>query len=307
MPGMGKSTSLCDSWDESLLRAKIKQLSEVKSIELSATRCGGAKKSLQIRKYPASAARLMRFLNDLFDARQSATGVDHMQNLRKSFRALKGIADYKLRDHRKFYPWGFAMNGQTSRLEAVRQIIYAAEIARIIETGTFRGTTAEWFAQFGLPVETVEADERFFAFSKARLSKFGNVGIHLDSSTSFLAGRLAHANRNERVLFYLDAHWENSLPLRDELQIIFAHHPNSVIVIDDFNVRDDDGYHYDNYGPDRALTLEYIENSNLPAYHAFYPATPSKQETGMRSGWIVLTPDPGIAQRLRTIALLRDV
>lgn len=230
-----------------------------------------------------------------------------MQKLRKSFRALKGIADYRSRDHRKFYPWGFAMNGQTSRLEAVRQIIFAADIARIIETGTFRGTTTEWFAQFGLPVETVETDNRFFSFSKARLSRFPNVAIHLGSSVPFLRLRLAGADINDRMLFYLDAHWENSLPLREELQIIFAHHPNSVIVIDDFKVRDDDGYHYDDYGPDRALTLDYVDKSNLPAYHAFYPATPSKQETGMRSGWIVLTPAPAIAERLRTIALLRDI
>jgi hypothetical protein len=199
------------------------------------------------------------------------------------------------------------MNGQTSRLEAVRQIIFAADIASIIETGTYRGTTTEWFAQFGLPVDTVETDKRFFSFSKARLSGFPNVAIHLGSSVPFLTRRLAGANMNDRVLFYLDAHWENSLPLREELQIIFAHRPNSVIVIDDFKVRDDDGYHYDDYGPDRALTLDYVERSNLPAYHAFYPATPSKQETGARSGWIVLTPDPAVAERLRTIALLRDI
>ncbi|WKA30616.1 O-methyltransferase [Bradyrhizobium roseum] len=240
-------------------------------------------------------------------AMPSATGPDRMQNLRKNIRTLIGIADHKSRDHRKFYPWGFAMNGQTSRLEAVRQMIFAAEIARIIETGTYRGTTTEWFAQFGLPVETVETDERVFAFSKARLSRFPNVAIHLGSSVPFLRSRLADANINDRVLFYLDAHWENSLPLREELQIIFTHHPNSVIVIDDFQVRDDNGYHYDDYGPDRALTLDYVERSNLPAYHAFYPATPSEQETGARSGWIVLTPDPAIAERLRTIPLLRTI
>lgn len=248
-----------------------------------------------------------KFYNDLSDVRQSATSVDHMEYLRKRFRTLKGRADYAFRDHRKFYPWGFAMNGQTSRLEAVRQIIYAAEIDRIIETGTFRGTTTEWFAQFGLPVETVETDERFFSFSKARLSKFSNVELHLDSSVSFLADNLTRTNMNDRVLFYLDAHWENNLPLRDELQIIFANHTNSVIVIDDFNVLDDPGYNYDNYGPDKALTLDYVDRSNLPAHYAFYPATPSKQETGMKSGWIVLTPDPDIAARLRTIVLLRDV
>src|SRR4051794_40359735 len=127
--------------------------------------------------------------------------VDHMNYLRKRIRALKGLADYALRDHRKFYPWGFAMNGQTSRLEAVRQIIHAAEINRIVETGTFRGTTTEWFAQFGLPVETVETDERFFSFAKARLSKFSNVEVHQDSSVSFLARRLPHTDPSDRVLF----------------------------------------------------------------------------------------------------------
>jgi hypothetical protein len=230
-----------------------------------------------------------------------------MDFLRKRIRALKGLTDYALRDHRKFYPWGFAMNGQTSRLEAVRQIIYAAGIDRIIETGTFRGTTTEWFAQFGLPVETVETDQRFFSFAKARLSKFSNVEVRLDSSVSFLVKRLTHVDPRDRVLFYLDAHWENSLPLREELQVIFVNHTNSVVVIDDFNVRDDTGYSYDNYGPDKALTLEYINNSNLPSHHAFYPATPAKQETGMKSGWIVLTPMPDIAEILRALALLRGV
>jgi hypothetical protein len=244
---------------------------------------------------------------DISNLRQSAMNAARMKDLRKRVRKLKGLADYASRDHRKFYPWGFAMNGQTSRLEAVRQIIYASGITRIVETGTFRGTTTEWFAQFGLPVETVEADERFFSFSKARLSKFRNVELYLDSSVSFLADRVKNANISDRVLFYLDAHWENNLPLRDELQIIFANHVNAVILIDDFNVLDDVGYNYDNYGPDRALTLDYIARSNLPAHYAFYPATPSNQETGMKSGWIVLTPNPDIAERLRTIALLRSV
>jgi predicted O-methyltransferase YrrM len=230
-----------------------------------------------------------------------------MDYLRKRIRELKGLTDYALRDHRKFYPWGFAMNGQTSRLEAVRQIIFAAGIDRIIETGTFRGTTTEWFAQFGLPVETVETDRRFFSFAKARLSRFSNTEAHLDSSVPFLIKTLSHADRRDRILFYLDAHWENSLPLREELQVIFANHTNSIVVIDDFNVRDDTGYSYDNYGPDKALTLEYIENSNLPPYYAFYPATPAKQETGMKSGWIVLTPEPDIARILRTLAVLRGI
>jgi predicted O-methyltransferase YrrM len=91
-----------------------------------------------------------------------------------SLQTLAGFIDFRSRDYRKFYPWGFAMNDQTARLEATRQIIFALKIRRIIETGTFRGTTTEWFSQFGLPVETVEVNKRYFAFAKARLKKFAN-------------------------------------------------------------------------------------------------------------------------------------
>ena len=58
----------------------------------------------------------------------------------------KGLFDYRSKDHRKFYPWTFAMNGQTARLETTRQIIVNLKIERIIETGTYRGTTTEWMS-----------------------------------------------------------------------------------------------------------------------------------------------------------------
>src|SRR6266849_1141292 len=121
------------------------------------------------------------------------------------------------------------MNGQTSRLEATRQIIHALKITNIIETGTYRGTTAEWFSQFGLPVETVECHPRFAKFSQMRLSKFPNVTLVVDSSISFLKKRISDniCRKDARQLFYLDSHWENYLPLRDELQLIFNHYSNA--------------------------------------------------------------------------------
>src|SRR5437016_6323101 len=91
-------------------------------------------------------------------------------------RAL-GLLDYHSRSKGKFYPWGFAMNGMTSRLEATRQIIYGLQIEMIVEAGAFRGTTAEWFAQFGLPFETIEVMERYFAFAQARLAPYKNAKI----------------------------------------------------------------------------------------------------------------------------------
>jgi hypothetical protein len=224
-----------------------------------------------------------------------------------NIQTLKGLRDYWRKKTYDFYPWGFAMNGQTSRLEATRQIIFSLKIERIIETGTFRGTTTEWFGQFGLPVESIENNDRFFAFSKARLSKFENVHIFLDSSVNFLKRKVTtDAALNDICLFYLDSHWENHLPLREELELVFRNYTRAVVLIDDFKVEDDPGYGYDNYGSGKALTLEYVAASSIPELARFFPSTPSREETGARRGWVVLAANEGIAALLRTISLLRE-
>jgi hypothetical protein len=219
--------------------------------------------------------------------------------------SLAGLIDYWTRHHRKFFPWGFAMNGQTSRLETTRQIIYALDIMQIVETGTFRGTTTEWFAQFGLPVESVEAHPRYHAFSAARLRKKANVKLYLDSSVAFLKDRVGRTIRDTRQLFYLDAHWENCLPLREELESIFENYRNAIVVIDDFNVEDDPGYGFDSYGPEKTLNLDLLRRCNVPPMFIFYPATRSDQETGMRRGWAVITTNAEMARKLKSIVLLR--
>jgi hypothetical protein len=225
-----------------------------------------------------------------------------------NLKSLAGLADYWSRDHRKFYPWGFAMNGQTSRLEATRQIIHALDIEQIVETGTFRGTTTEWFAQFGIPVETVEAHPRYYSFAKARLRRYENVRIYFESSVSFLKNRIRRTKKNEIAgLFYLDAHWEHYLPLREELELIFGYYKNAVVLIDDFNVHDDPGYGFDNYGPDKTLNFEHLKECKMPPLFAFYPSTPSQEETGMKRGWTVITINADMALKLRSIVLLRSV
>jgi hypothetical protein len=50
---------------------------------------------------------------------------------------------------------------------------------------------------------------------------------------------------NDPTLFYLDAHWEEYLPLRDELQLIYNNFPRAVVLVDDFKVDDDLGYGFD--------------------------------------------------------------
>jgi hypothetical protein len=220
----------------------------------------------------------------------------------------RGLIDYYSGLKGKFYPWGFAMNGMTSRLETLRQIIYACKIDRIIETGTFRGTTAEWFAQFGLPLETVEISERFYVFSRERLKRFPNVEIFHDSSVPYLSRRISErkADPESHQLFYLDSHWQDHLPLREELELIFHNYKRSIVVIDDFKVEDDAGYGFDSYSPEKTISLDYVQSIGLPGLRFFYPRTASSEETGARRGWVAIVNDASLAAILGNIQLLRS-
>lgn len=207
--------------------------------------------------------------------------------------------------HQDYYPFGFAMNSQTARLEATRQIIHRCGIRQIVETGTYRGTTTEWFSGFGLPVQTVESDPKAYAFAKLRLARLPNVHIALGNSVDVLKRLTAELDTTLPTLFYLDAHWFNYLPLHDELQLILQAFTAPVVLIDDFQVPGEEGYGYDNYGPGMALTPEYLAQCQTASTTVFYPSTPAKEETGCRRGCAVVTCNSDLASRMAQMSLLR--
>jgi hypothetical protein len=217
---------------------------------------------------------------------------------------IKGSLRHTRGHHSDFYPWGSAMNASTARLEAVRQIFYSCGVRSIIETGTFRGTTTEWFAQLGVPVLSIESHAPTFEFAIRRLKRFDNVTVLPGSSTDVLPRHLRSVDRSTPTMIYLDAHWEGHLPLAEELEVICRSLDRFVIIIDDFEVPSDAGYSFDNYGPGRALTAEYLDRCAGRDLARFYPSVPSKEETGTRRGWIVLTKDPEFIKTLSTIGLL---
>jgi hypothetical protein len=218
---------------------------------------------------------------------------------------LKGWARYKLGLHRHFYPFGFAMNGQTARLETVREILFDCKANLIIETGTFRGTTTEWFAQFNLPVISIEAHAPTYEFAKHRLRRFGNVTLKHAQSEDALAVILPGVPKATTVFIYLDAHWHAYLPLQKELNLISKYLQNFVVLIDDFQVAGDNGYGFDDYGDGNALTMEYLHTCGVDRFDKFYPAIPSNRETGARRGWIVIAGSSSISETLARIPLLR--
>ena len=101
-------------------------------------------------------------------------------------RGLPPAPSARLRFHSKRYTFCTAMNGLTSRLEATLRILFRFGIRQLIETGTFRGTTTEWFAKFEIPVYTIESNRHNYEFAKQRRVANTNVHVELGNSTEVL-------------------------------------------------------------------------------------------------------------------------
>lgn len=189
--------------------------------------------------------------------------------------------------------WGGPMNGQAGRCKLVADLIIRGDFTAIIETGTYRGTTTEWLSAFSVPIYTCELSLENFGFARARLSGIPGITLlQMDSRSALryvLSGPLA-SKTDKPILFYLDAHWNDDLPLNDEIDIIYSTHREAVVLIDDFCVPDDPGYGYDDYGADKALTLDYV--ATAVAKHDLicrFPTTRSDAETGAKRGCVVIS------------------
>ena len=205
------------------------------------------------------------------------------------------------------FAWGGPLNNQRFRQRIFFDLHYAFPFNALVETGTYRGATTALFASTCLPVFTTELSPRFHAFSQWRffLSR-GHVHLFRKDSRTFLRDLAEDpAMPRDPVFFYLDAHWGDDLPLREELEIIYAHWPDAVVMIDDFEVPGTT-YRYDDYGPGRTLNLAYIEpvmrdRQLVP----FFPAIAAEQETGIRRGCVVLANHASAAVIDRSVPTLR--
>ena len=188
-----------------------------------------------------------------------------------------GMFDY-IRSPERGAGWG-PFNGQTARQALFVDIIAKAQPHAIVETGTFLGATTELMCQTGLPVFSIELSPRNYGFARARFWRRHNLKLFQGDSRTALLGLFKgplNSFSGLVVFFYLDAHWNDDLPLAEEIDIILGRCPLAVVMVDDFEVPSDAGYGYDDYGPGRALVLDYIRTAiSAHQLQAFYPSTPS--------------------------------
>src|SRR5262245_48879383 len=183
-------------------------------------------------------------------------------------------SNYNVPTQRRHVPKWWAqrpMNSQSGRLALAQQIISRCRIGRIVETGTYLGTTTEFFARFDIPVFTVEANPEFADHARARLTKYKNVDLRVDDSVRALQALSREIiDREIPSLFYLDAHWGNHLPLREEAELAISNFPKAVLMIDDFAVPDDPGYGFDDYGSGKRLDIAYLLTAELPPLSIYF-------------------------------------
>lgn len=204
------------------------------------------------------------------------------------------------------YRWGGAFNGQAERCATFREILDRLCPVAIIETGTYRGTTTEFLARhFTGPIHSCEIDRRCFLGSRRKLARFPQIELALSDSRPFLRYVLARRQPAAPLLVYLDAHWWDDLPLREEIEIVLGSGHDAAIMIDDFEVPDDPGYTFDDFGPGKRFSLALLGFLADRPEPLFYPSARAEAETGSKRGAVVLSTSPRVTAALGTVARLR--
>jgi hypothetical protein len=204
---------------------------------------------------------------------------------------ITGGIDYYRFPHLKQEDTTFT--SQKKRKQIFEELIQKIKFEMIIETGTFRGTTLEYFHDVsGLPCISIEKNKRYFGYSFIRFFLNNNVKIYNNDSRYIINKLTQHKSLTQvKTLFYLDAHWNSDLPLFEELELILSNWKNYIIFIDDFEVPMDAGYGFDNYGKGKKLSLEYLLGLPLDDVSLFFPNIDSQIETGRRKGYIIICND----------------
>jgi predicted O-methyltransferase YrrM len=201
--------------------------------------------------------------------------------------------------------WGGPFNGQEARKQIVSEVAGVMQPTAVIETGSYRGTTTAFLRDLGAPVYTVELNAQLYFYVSRRFRRDERVEVAHGDSREYLEKLAQRSNvPKARVLFYLDAHWEDDLPVQEELEMIRTVWRESVVMVDDFEVPDDPAYGFDDYGPGRTLSVSCLPIEDL-GYRIFWPSTPGEEETGERRGCVVLATPDEAAERISTLTSLR--
>ena len=164
-------------------------------------------------------------------------------------------------------------------------------ILHTIETGTCLGYTSKWLVENIGCLHSIEINKEYLAFASERLKPyFQRYELILGSSSEILPSVLSRVDN--RTIVFLDAHWGDFCPLKDELKIIAQSGLKPVIAIHDFVVPDKPEFGFDST-QGQPFTYEWLKPEFDLIYgennYNHYYNTGLHEESAKR-GIIYLTP-----------------
>jgi predicted O-methyltransferase YrrM len=178
------------------------------------------------------------------------------------------------------------MNGQKNRLRTAYLLSNILDPTHAIETGGFLGTTTQYLSSMVREKTfSIEINQDFLDVAQKRLHSEISSGsvefVHGDSSIA-LSEILQNLNSsNTRILAYLDAHWLDHFPLREEVSALLHWGGVFVAIVDDFRIPDDSGYGFDSY-PNSEIDISHIPKTD--DLTVWVPLDSSTLESGARRG-----------------------
>ena len=108
-----------------------------------------------------------------------------------------------------------------------------------IETGTFRGATAEWASRHFRAVHSIERAESLFRETSQRLGSVDNLSLYLGDTREHLPALIEKLDAP--AVLWLDAHWSGGVtagdgdecPLLDEIAIADGAAQEVAVLVDD--------------------------------------------------------------------------
>jgi len=162
-----------------------------------------------------------------------------------------------------------------------------------IETGTCFGSTTKFLARHFQKVFSIEINTAYLEIARILIGDLQNVQTFQGASELVLGEIIsAKISDTDRLLFFLDAHWDTHCPLPDELRIIAEHKLKPVIVIHDFQVPGQPGLAFDSYSG-QPFTFDWLKDRFDAIYgeegYGYYYNS-EEESTEIRVGIIYIFP-----------------
>lgn len=157
-----------------------------------------------------------------------------------------------------------ALNEDTFAQQEFLKLKEKFQLKNAVETGTCLGYTTAFLASHYEKVHTVEIMDKYYDIAyENRLKGFDNCVMHKGSSAEKLFDMLDQMG--DDTFIFLDAHWGNHCPLKDELKAIARRGIKPVIAIHDFFVPNHPELGYDSING-QAFNYEWLK----PEFDAIY-------------------------------------